>query len=115
MKTIIAGSREIKNFEIISKAIEESGFEITEVVSGTARGVDTQGEAWASYHGVPIRRFRPEWDKYGQRAGFVRNEEMAKYADALVAVWDTKSRGTLHMINTAIKHGLKVFIYEHRI
>lgn len=37
---------------------------------------------------------------------------MADYADALIAFWDGKSRGTKNMIELATKQGLKVRIYE---
>ena len=33
---------------------------------------------------------------------------MAKYADALIAFWDNKSKGTKHMIELAKRYGLKV-------
>ena len=112
MKTIIAGSREIEDFMHIANAVLASNFEITEVVSGTARGVDKLGEGWASLNDVPIKRFPADWARYGRGAGFARNKEMAIYADALIAVWDGKSRGTKHMINEATIRGLRIFIYE---
>jgi hypothetical protein len=37
---------------------------------------------------------------------------MADYADALIAIWDGKSRGTKHMVETARYRGMKVFIHE---
>lgn len=46
MRTIIAGSRSITDYALIQKAVSESGFEITEVVSGGAIGVDRLGERW---------------------------------------------------------------------
>jgi hypothetical protein len=36
---------------------------------------------------------------------------MAENADALVAIWDGKSRGTANMIQEAEKRGLRVFVY----
>ncbi len=85
--------------------------QITEVVSGTARGADLAGETWAIMDDVPIKRFPADWDTYGKRAGYLRNEQMAEYADALVAVWDGVSRGTNHMIEAAKVAGLKVSIW----
>src|SRR5690554_7371831 len=80
MKLIIAGSRE--GFEIadVFVAMEESGFKnrVTEVVSGTARGVDRLGEAWAKANYIPIRRFPADWDKNGRAAGHIRNREMGR-------------------------------------
>lgn len=110
MKTIIAGSRDINSFTRVWAAIKASGFQVTEVVSGAARGVDTLGEIWAKEEGVPVRRFPAAWDKHGKSAGYVRNTEMAQYADALIAVWDGKSRGTMHMIDIARRLGLKVYV-----
>lgn len=109
MKTIIAGSRSVTNYLAVKSAIEESGFEITEVVSGGAHGVDRLGERWANENNVPIRRFLPDWDKHGKPAGFIRNYLMAKYAEALIAVHDGSSRGTAHMIRAAQEKGLKVY------
>jgi len=112
MKVIVAGSRDIQDYEIVKKAIESSGFEVEEVVSGTARGVDRFGEQWAQETCKLITRFPASWDAYGKRAGYLRNEQMAKYSDALVAVWDGESKGTKHMVDLAIKHGLKVFVFN---
>jgi hypothetical protein len=91
-------------------AISRSRFEISEVVSGGARGIDQLGERWARDSGVPIKTFEPNWDKFGRSAGMIRNVEMARYADALIAIWDGKSRGTRHMIEQAKKYGLRLFI-----
>lgn len=107
MKVIIAGSRSIKDYLIVKQAIKSSGFIITEIVSGTAQGVDRLGESWAFQNGILVKRFFPDWDKYGRSAGYRRNVEMAEYADALIAIWDGKSRGTKHMIDIANKNNLK--------
>lgn len=110
MKTIIAGSRSVTDFKIVNQAIKNSGFSISEVVSGCARGVDRLGEGWAGEAGIKVARFPAEWDTHGKAAGVIRNREMARYADALVAVWDGKSRGTKNMIETARECGLDVYV-----
>lgn len=113
MRTIIAGSRDITDMRLLERAIRESGLVITEVVCGGARGVDQLGYEWA-HHGnnIPVKLFPANWDKYGKGAGYRRNIEMAKYADALIAIWDGKSKGTKHMIDIAIEYKLKVIVYE---
>ena len=110
MRTIVAGSRSITDYNTVLEAMYKSGFIFTEVVSGTARGVDKLGELIALDFGIPIVRFIPNWDKYGRAAGHIRNAEMAEYADALVAVWDGYSAGTKSMINIANKLNLAVYI-----
>lgn len=109
MKVIIAGSRDLHG--PIDEAISKSSFTITEVVSGGARGIDKAGEDWAQGSGIPITQFIPDWDQYNKSAGFVRNRQMAVYADALIAIWDGKSRGTLDMINTMVLQKKPVFVY----
>lgn len=109
MKTIIAGSRNIKDADIVEQAIKKSGFTITEVVSGGARGVDRMGENWAKSQNIKIKQFKPDWSK-GRGAGFIANKEMAKYAQAAIVIWDGESKGTKDIINNAKKEGLKLFV-----
>ncbi len=117
MKTIIAGSRRVPvrgNAELIARAVEKSEFVVTEVVSGGAEGVDRLGELWAKEHGIMVRRFLPDYDALPPsnrwRAPLLRNCRMAEYADALIAIWDGRSRGTIDMIRNARKRGLKIHI-----
>lgn len=110
MKVIIAGSRNITDCRLVSVAVRQAGFLITEIISGGARGIDTFGEEYANEMSIPVKRFIPDWAKYGKSAGILRNVEMAEYAEALIAIWDRKSRGTKHMIETATKKGLKIFV-----
>jgi hypothetical protein len=69
------------------------------------------GERYANEKGYRVKRFIPDWDGLGKKAGYLRNEQMAKYADALIAFWDGNSKGTKHMIDLGNKYGLKVKIY----
>lgn len=114
MKTIIAGSRKYQDAWVVEAAIASSGFkdQITEVVCGGARGPDQLGAAWALKNGVKTTMFPALWEEHGKSAGYIRNTEMANYADALIAVWDEESRGTAHMVEQALKKGLKVFVYK---
>lgn len=105
-RVIIAGSRDtIVSLDRIHEAADgllEDDIVIGEVVSGCARGVDRAGEEWAASIGLPVKRFpvRPsEWRQYGKFAGPRRNNEMSMYADALLAFWDGRSRGTADMID----------------
>lgn len=112
MRVIIAGSRSCIDPAHVFWAVEESGFTPSVVLSGTARGADQCGEVWAECVGVPVEKYPAEWNRYGKQAGFLRNEQMANNADALIALWDGVSPGTRHMINTAYHKELRVFIYR---
>jgi hypothetical protein len=111
MKVIVAGSRNITKYAIVEKAIQDSGFDVTEIVSGGARGVDTMGETWAVKRGIKIQRFPAEWEKYGVSAGPIRNSKMAEYGEALIAIWDGVSKGTKNMIQCAKNNKLKIAVF----
>lgn len=113
MRCIVAGSRGATKAEVV-EALRRCPFasDIRTVVSGTARGADTFGEEWASENGRAVARFPADWDRHGKRAGYLRNEEMARNADALVAVWDGSSRGTKHMIDIAARLNLRTFVHR---
>ena len=114
MKVIVAGSRTITGTAEVWDAIRLSGFVVgkaTEIVSGGCAGPDLKGESYARAYEIPVRRFPADWKRYGRRAGPLRNEEMACYADALVAVWDGRSPGTADMIRRARAHGLRVYVH----
>lgn len=112
MKVIIAGPKDFNDYSVLSRAVEQSGFQITEVVSGKALGVDALGERWARERGIPIAEFPADWKAHGKFAGPKRNGEMADYADALVALWDGQSKGTGSMIKKAGNR--RLMIYVHR-
>lgn len=126
MKLIIAGGRDFTNVPLAAwhfiAFVEELYPEatalvpcVTEIVSGTARGADKVGEEVASALGICIKQFPADWDKHGKRAGYLRNADMADYADALLAFWDGKSKGTKHMIDLATKKGLKVKVVYYNV
>jgi len=110
MKVIIAGGRNFNNYELLCTKCDKylSLQTEIEIVSGTANGADKLGEKYATERGYPIKQFTPDWAKHGKSAGYKRNGEMALYADALIAFWDSNSKGTGHMIDLAKSFGLKV-------
>lgn len=97
--------------------------ELVEFVSGEADGADKIGEKFAEEYGYKVKRFPAKWmqdGKYNKFAGFERNEEMAIYASeeghhgVLIAFWDGKSKGTLNMINNAIKYKMEVHVFKYK-
>jgi len=112
MKVIVAGPRTIEDYEAVQAAILASGFLITELISGRARGVDSLGEDWANSQDppIPIISYPANWELHGRKAGAIRNGIMAYYADALVLVWDGQSSGSADMLKKAKLR--KLLIYE---
>lgn len=116
-KVIIAGGRDFNDYQMMKDYLDhilsnKKSDEIF-VISGGARGADLLGERYALERGYSIQQFPAEWEVYGRGAGYIRNTQMAREADALVAFWDGESHGTEHMIKTALDHGLQVRVKKY--
>jgi hypothetical protein len=115
-RIIVAGSRTYTNkarvFELLDKIAEDQSKKgcLIEIVSGLAKGPDMFGKEWAHKNDFTVHEFPANWDKYGKRAGYLRNVEMAEFSDALLAFHVNNSRGTKHMIDIAYKNDLQVAI-----
>ena len=116
-KVIICGSREFDNYELLKikcDKILENKLKNNKVVivSGCARGADELGEKYAKERGLNIMKFPANWDKYGKRAGYLRNKLMAEVANACIAFLDpnAENKGTKMMIRIA--HEQKLLVRE---
>ena len=133
MRVIIAGSRNLNDYSLVCEAIEKSGFVIDEIVSGNCKGCDMLGERYAKEHGIAVKLFPAKWndlhqkgaiiktrenpwthksERYCHNAGLLRNLEMAKYANALIAIQTEPTPGTQHMIKVAKQQNISVYVQE---
>lgn len=126
-KYIIAGGRDFEtteNFdymvECITPILYDDEIRGVEFISGGANGADKLGEMFYKLASATKRLgqipqklsiFNADWNTYGKSAGPIRNEQMAKYADACIVFWDGKSKGAKNMIDNAIKHRLELHIF----
>lgn len=129
-RVIIAGSRLPKpdsgitpiTYEVVEHVmagIYHSGYEhifydIGEIVSGRASGVDSLGEQWAIKHGKAIKPFPADWNAHGKAAGPIRNRLMAQYADAAVVIINIaqESKGSQNMIEEMVRVNKPVAVME---
>lgn len=116
-RVIIAGDRRFNDYGFLCEKCDgvlsgriASGEVV--IVSGHARGTDLLGERYASEHSLRCELFPADWEKYGRSAGPIRNREMASHADALIAFYDGKSKGTGNMIRLARDLGLEVDVFN---
>lgn len=112
MRTIIAGSRSITNYQVLLDALACIDWTITEIISGMAGGADLLGEQHAKENNIPLNQFPALWKRYGRQAGYLRNVEMAENADACIVLWDGQSRGAKMMIDIAKQHKLYLLVYS---
>jgi hypothetical protein len=117
-KLIVAGGRDFTDYQKLQFVLLSLGdYALADkevsIVSGMAPGADRLGALFAEEYHVPLHKFPAQWETYGKRAGFIRNSEMAKASDGLVAFWDKKSRGTAHMIKTMESQGKFVHVVNY--
>ena len=118
---IVAGSRNFNDYGIVKKSLKN--FLLSKQISskptiicGMANGADMLGYQFAKEHELLLKEFPADWS-IGKRAGYIRNEQMAKYTHehgngVLLAFWDGESKGTKHMIELAKKYELEVYVYN---
>lgn len=121
-KVIIAGSRGYKQrleFDLkLHEIFHKYNITPTEIVSGGAIGPDKMAIEFAIQSNIPYREFKPAWKLLGRSAGFIRNEDMARYVfpnGILIVFWDGRSKGTKHMINIAERKKIKTYVVNVKI
>ena len=116
-RVIIAGCRDFTDYELLKEKcdfyLQNKKPENIVIVSGHASGADSLGERYAQERGYETEIYPADWKTNGRAAGPIRNAQMATVADALIAFWDGKSRGTKNMIDTATKRGLQVAVVRY--
>ena len=107
MKVAIIGSRNLK----VNNIGEYLPKDVTEIVSGGAKGIDTCVKIYALKNNIKLTEFLPEYEKYGKRAPLIRNLEIIDYADEVIAFWDGESHGTKYVIDNCRNRSKKIKIY----
>lgn len=113
MKVIIAGSRTLCGVNLVRGAVQcalQFGIEVSRIIHGGAKGIDTSAAEWASEEMIPRLVYLPDWNKEPKAAAFIRNEAMGREADALIAIWDGWSGGTKHMISVMERFAKPLFV-----
>ena len=108
----IIGSRGLSDYNTFLNKMKEIELPTEEIriVSGGAKGVDTLAERYADEMNYDKLIIKPEWSRYGKGAGIIRNKEIIKNADMIIAFWDGISPGTKHSIERAKKLDKRIVI-----
>lgn len=110
--------KRIGTYDLVDgKILSEEDAKLHRIVEGGAKGADTIARTIALELGIEVITVVADWEKYGRKAGPVRNLKMlTEYCpDCILAFPRKESRGTIHCICEAIKLQIPVEIYyEHR-
>ncbi len=109
MKIAIIGSRTL----IVNNLEKYLPKDVTEIISGGAKGIDTCARQYALKNNIKLTEFLPEYNKYGRSAPLKRNLQIIEYADMVIAFWDKSSRGTKFVIDNCRKINKKVIVYSN--
>lgn len=114
MKLAVVGSRTFSDYKLLCRYLNTIHIKepITHIISGGAKGADKMGEWWAKENGVETILFLPEWEKYGKKAGFLRNRDIINEADKIICFWDGVSNGTKNSIELAKRQRKKCLVVE---
>src|SRR5271165_4220344 len=119
MKIACVGSRNFTDADFVARTLVTYFRGIAdEYVSGGAAGPDTFGEQWVDRINkqlefastrpdyvpaqIPKHIFKPDWEKHGKSAGFIRNKLIIDARDLIVGFWDGKFKSTKSSIDLAI-------------
>ena len=118
MRVGVVGSRDFFDYDLLSKTL--APLEITQIVSGGAKGADSLAAKYAKENKLALIEFIPVWYKdgvYDNAAGFKRNKDIVNASDIIYAFWDGQSKGTKSSIDYAKKIGVKsvVILYQKQL
>jgi len=113
---LICGSRSIElDKELLDDIINKHDLkDITEVISGGARGPDHTAIIWARSKGIKCTVMKADWNKYGKKAGILRNREMAEMCDVCLSVWDGSSVGTASTMSFVEELNKPLYVEEYK-
>ena len=110
-KIAVVGSRGFNDYSLLERTL--TPYLPFVLVSGGARGADSLAERFADKNNLEKIIFKPDWDKYGKRAGFLRNIKIVDESDMVIAFWDGQSRGTKSSIDLAREKNKELSVIQY--
>lgn len=118
MRVIVTGSRKLEDYAAMREVFEDL-FELTfpvedvTIVHGGAKGADRIADDLAWDFGFRTVVYAADWDRYGKKAGPIRNQQMlVAGADLVLAFPLADSRGTWDMVRRAEAAGVEVRVFK---
>lgn len=113
-RAIICGGRKFKDYDYLCKVLDHLSdlYDITVVIEGEAKGVDTLARRWAEERELKVIPFEADWDTYGRKAGPIRNRRMLQESDPNLVIAFPGGKGTANMVKQALAFRVKVIQVE---
>lgn len=86
--------------------------EVSLIVSGGAKGIDTYAKLFAARHLIPLMEYLPEYSRYGRKATLRRNTQIVREASTVIAFPTPDSKGTFHSIKEAMRLSKRLIVID---
>lgn len=114
---LITGSRDWNDLSYLREVLARFDAEhdnITLISGACPNGADRMCEEVAEELGWAVNLHPAQWDKYGRRAGFVRNADMVNLnPDFCIAFVRNRSKGAMGTVRLSIKAKLRTEVHHY--
>lgn len=102
---LVCGGRGYRNRDKVNETLDSLHTirQIDVIIEGAAEGADTLAEQWAKTRAVPYVGVAADWEKFGKRAGPIRNSAMLDIVTPKCCVAFPGNNGTADMTAKARK------------
>lgn len=115
-KIAVIGSRGFSDYlffkEKLEYLIKDLGKDLHFISGGCPTGGDALIRRYCIENQYTLTEHLPDWETYGKKAGFLRNQLIVDDATHLIAYWDGQSKGTLSSLKMAEKKQIPIKIIK---
>jgi hypothetical protein len=102
MRILVCGGRDFKDRDLLYKTmLPYMNEEDLTIIHGAASGADSLARIWAEAFAHKVESYPADWNKYGKRAGYIRNTQMLNEGKPDLVIAFPGGKGTQMMINLA--------------
>lgn len=121
MRVLVCGGRDYTNWSRLEAILGELYYSLSHeeqnlfvLIEGGAKGADRLARNFAKKYCYPwsLETYKADWNKYGKRAGYLRNRQMLDEGKPDLVIAFPGGKGTAMMVDIACKAGVEVQIVE---
>jgi hypothetical protein len=108
LKVVVCGGRRFNDRNLLFTELDKlhTAYWIDQIINGGSGGADKLAREWARRNHVALATYPAEWDRYGRRAGPIRNQQMLDEEKPDVVLAFPGGDGTADMVRRARSVGV---------
>jgi YspA, cpYpsA-related SLOG family len=95
-RTLVCGGRHYEDYATVKKTLD--AYQPIYIISGGATGADSLAVKYANERGLPVKVFMADWNRHGELAGLMRNQQMLDEGDIELVIAFPGGSGTADMM-----------------